>query len=880
LLIAAVLASSVFVYQAIYLATSRGAAVVLLIRRCTAQALARNPGGATAYARALGQASVCWSGAEHAEGLWVLLGIGVLAVLALAIFGVQPWWYRWRMRLDRLTGQKAPALLPRLEELRRHAGAGPVVWLLQPYNSRVSAFAFGGFRRRFVAVSGGAAVAAVQRPEVFTGVVLHELAHIRNRDITQTYLAVAIWRAFVAAVLVPLAVLLVLGLDVPSPQRVIWRTAVLALIVYLLRNAIVRSREFDADARVRELDPDTALGRVLESLPARPGRWFRRLGWLHPSGQERAAALRDPRPLFHCGFADGMAVGLVTAIGASAAQELLPQFTTVDFLKFIVPAALFALLSAAALVISMWRWQLFQPVTGNFTPVGWAAGLGLGIGLAAGPVIALQTSFADNLAPDSVSRMALGLSAAWIVLITVIFTPFPVWAGYWADAWQRAAQGGHRTPARGGMAAAIAAAGVVLTFGLYFMLYGFIELGGIASDPSTRHLWAQLWTSAGTYLAGMAGAWIVCLVMVAVPLAGSLARHLRPGLWQRWHAAPWLRRAAQVGALCLAGVLAAAAMTLAVSAVAHAQVAAPVRWNAYYLAAVISFDSQAVAGVAVIFALIAAAWIRSPHSFSIAVAVAAIVAAAGMVVVINSDNIGFCVSAVSIQYAHPPAGYCPSFLGGSFLAQQMRLYATEAALASIILIPAAHLFGAVLGRRGAVMPKRTAVLGVAGIVTAAIVAAVATGFWGADISTHDIKPLGSIGNDGWINGAGYEIRLHPKWFERIQHAFPGQVIIVYTVPGSVIDIYRVPAGSALASFRDLPRLLRLHDFRPRPTVIGGVRGAGLVGVGTRGAIWQASLVRHGPFGYIVAFTTPSGNRVAPELDLAEMLRTWRWSPPG
>ncbi len=104
------------------------------------------------------------------------------------------------------------------------------------------------------------------------------------------------------------------------------------------------------------------------------------------------------------------------------------------------------------------------------------------------------------------------------------------------------------------------------------------------------------------------------------------------------------------------------------------------------------------------------------------------------------------------------------------------------------------------------------------------------------------------------------------------------MIIVYTLPGSAIDIYREPVSSALASFRDFPH--RLHQVRPRPAVIGGARGAGLVGVGPGGAIYEASLVGHGPFGYVVDFTTPSYNRVAPELELADMLRTWRWTTPG
>jgi hypothetical protein len=779
------------------------------------------------------------------------------------------------MRLGQLTGQSAPALLPRLEELRHRAGAGPVVWLLQPYQPRVSAFAFGGFRRRFVAVSGGAAVAAVRRPELFTGVVLHELAHVRNRDITQTYLAVAIWRAFVVAAVVPLAVLLIVG-DLSSPWRITWRVAVLALTVYLLRNSIVRSREFDADARVRELDPDTALGQVLESMPPRPGRGLWHLGWLHPSGQERAAALLDPKPLFQCGFWDGLAIGLVTAIGASAAQELMPQFTTANFLKFLVPAVLFALLGSAALVIAMWRRQLFQPpvAAGTFAGGGWAAGLGWGAGLAIGPVIAIQTALDKGVAPDSVNPAAVGFMAAGIGLTIVIFMPFPVWAGYWADAWQRPSGSALRVPARGGLVTATAGAWVVLTFSLYFLLSAFVNFEGILSDPIDRHAWAQIWPSLGVIIAGMAGAWIVCLVMVAVPLVGALyGRRSQAG--DQAGAPPWLGRAGRVAALCLVGIIAATAVTMAVNAVAHARIAGPVRWDAFFKAALVSFDLQAVVAVAVIFAMIAAARIMSLHSFTIAVAVAAIVAAAGAVIVVNSDSIGFCVGAVSIQYTHPPANLCPSFLGGGFLAHQIWLYATEAALVSILFIPGAHRFGEVLPRLAA-LPRSAVVLGAAGAAAAVVVALTAVGFWGAETSTHNIQPLGSIGNDGWINGAGYEIRLHPDWFERTRGTGPGQMIIIYTVPGPELDIFRVSAGRALASFRYAMYFYRVHQIRPRPALIGGMPEPGVAGLAPGGAIVEASLVRHGSFDYIVVFTTPSADQTAPESELAEMLQTWHW----
>jgi Zn-dependent protease with chaperone function len=227
LLIVAVLTSSGMVYEAIYSATPRGAALATLMRVCQSRALATHPRGYIAYAAALARSRACRAGGERVEGLWALLGIGVLAVLAGTMYWAQPWWYRRHSHLVPLTSEDAPKVIERLEELRERAGIGPVTWLQQPLNFAPSAFAFGRVRRRSVAVSGGAVVSQARQPAVFDAIVLHELGHIKNRDIDQTYLAVATWWAFVVAALLPMAGLLISG-KLSPPAPLIWRTAVLA----------------------------------------------------------------------------------------------------------------------------------------------------------------------------------------------------------------------------------------------------------------------------------------------------------------------------------------------------------------------------------------------------------------------------------------------------------------------------------------------------------------------------------------------------------------------------------------------------------------------------------------------------------------------------
>lgn len=519
LLIVAVLASSIFVYELLYLVTPRGAALVALDRECISRAISRGPSGSSAYSNALPQADACKLGAERLAGLWTLAGIGMLALVAGGIYCAQPWWYRRRMHLVTLTSTSAAPLMIHLERLRRQAGTGPVVWLLQPSNFRMSAFTFGTFRRRFVAVSGGAAVISARQPAAFDAVILHELAHIRNRDVNQTYLAIAIWRAFVAAALLPLVGLLVFS-QYPVPVLgVSWRVAVLALTVYLLRNSILRSREFDADARVQDFDPDTMLGTVLVGLPTR-GRRFWHIGWSHPSGRARASALLDPEPLYRCGFWDGLAIGLITAVGAAATNNVIPHLITGLFNGILVSTSIFALFCGPAVAVAIWRKQFLAPEM--VTPRGWAVGWGLGIGLAVGPVVELSAVLDPGLAPDSLRPAAIGVLAAWIGLISLVFLSFPVWTGYWADAWQQRAGGTTpRVPARSGLVVASAAACIVLAISVWFLFRyaSFVEL----YNSVTKSMLAQTWTFTGFYFAQRPGTWVVCLVFVAMPLSGLMA---------------------------------------------------------------------------------------------------------------------------------------------------------------------------------------------------------------------------------------------------------------------------------------------------------------------------------------------------------------------
>jgi Zn-dependent protease with chaperone function len=756
-----VLTSSGMVYEAIYSATPRGAALATLIRVCQARALATHPQGYIAYAAALARGRACRAGGERVEGLWALLGIGVLAVLAGAAYWAQPWWYRRRSRLVPLTIENAPKVIGRLEELRGRAGVGPVTWLQQPLNFAPSAFAFGRVRRRIVAVSGGAVVSQARQPAVFDAIVLHELGHIRNRDIDQAYLAVAVWWAFVVAALLPIAGLLISG-KLSPPAPLIWRAVILALIVYLLRNSILRSREFGADARVAELDPDTSLGQVLAGQPPRRGRRIWHMGWLHPSGRDRAAALLDPAPLYRSGFWDGLAIGLVAAMGAEAGRDLAERFLTPSPGTDLISAFIFALFSGAALTVAMWRMRLLPG--GTATAGDWAVGLGLGIGVAIGPVIALDTALDQTVAPDSLHTGSFIVLAIWVLLITFLFVSFPAWIGRWADAWQ---QRERRVPARGRMIIAAVCTWVVLAIGIGLVLSNFTFVEEFAS---TKTVLEQTWTFTGYQAARTTSAWVVILVFIAVPLSGFLAglRRRSPGDGRTGGPTTrrWLNRAWPAALICLAGLVAVIAVTLVTAAVARAHIAPAIRWNGDYFAEFVLSEVQMVILVAVLIALIAAVVLPYELSDTIAIVVAGVVGAFGALAVIGSLTLGHCAAPFSPTYNNPPASNCPGHPG--FLASGIFPAAIEAALIGILLIPAAHYGGILMARRARLTGRpswRARALRwlAAGVAAAAIVAGIAVRV--PDASAHGVQPIGTIGQDGWVQGPGYEFRLFPDWYE-------------------------------------------------------------------------------------------------------------------
>nr|BFF04768.1 hypothetical protein GCM10020241_64430 [Streptoalloteichus tenebrarius] len=269
---------------------------------------------------------------------YVATGVGSLLLLATALYWLRPVWIIWRRRLVPLPGApEFDVIRAELADLTARSGLGrrPPVFLIDPFHGRRTGFVFGRGRRPLVCLSGGLLALHGRDRAAFRAIVRHELAHVRNRDVAITGWTIAVWRAFLVTAALPFAVALS-GIEVsedltvgrPSLDRLadpdVWwislRLALLAALVYLSRNAILRARELEADLRA---GPE---GMTVHSGATRDP-WWRRWISHHPPASVRRRVVEDPvwwaRPRFGALAATGVVIGLVVGHGDQATWILI-----------------------------------------------------------------------------------------------------------------------------------------------------------------------------------------------------------------------------------------------------------------------------------------------------------------------------------------------------------------------------------------------------------------------------------------------------------------------------------------------------------------------------------------------------------------------------
>ncbi|HET9140649.1 M48 family metalloprotease, partial [Actinophytocola sp.] len=352
---------------------------------------------------------------------WIVAGVAALVAVAALLRFVQPYWLILRRRLVPLDPGAAGPLLGTLHAWAAAAGLRrPPVFLVDPVSGRLGGLAFGSNTRPFVSLDAGLLSRLRTDPTSVRAVVLHELAHVRNRDVSITYTTMAVWRAFLLVALLPWALALLLaswnaehvGLAVESAARIL----ILVLIVYLSRNAVLRSRERYADAQVARWLGSTEPAECLPASGAaaghRWGSWWR----AHPAPHHRVAGLAHPASLLRPGFWESFAAGLAFEVAwlqlAVPVQTWsgVPQ-TALELLQRSWGLGLAVLIIVLALRTAAYR------AAGHTSP--WVL-VGPGLGIVAGIVLgeSLTVLYGSTLLPR-VAGLAAGLSLApQVILLT------------------------------------------------------------------------------------------------------------------------------------------------------------------------------------------------------------------------------------------------------------------------------------------------------------------------------------------------------------------------------------------------------------------------------------------------------------------------------
>jgi Zn-dependent protease with chaperone function len=216
--------------------------------------------------------------------------------------------------------------------------------LMYNLDSESSAFTFGSSKTRYVGLSAGLVMNEFyENNEGFKSVMLHELAHISNKDVEKAYSAASVVSAlkpiliilFAAgvthAIYLRLSILYIGlsgGIDFPIiiefmqlPQLLIYVwIGIFLIITYVilctLRNQIIRLREFYADARVLEWEKSSEdLEKKLEQSSSKRLSKFELLSKFHPSIGARILVLKDNAKLFvpslWCAFSIGYLFGFI-----------------------------------------------------------------------------------------------------------------------------------------------------------------------------------------------------------------------------------------------------------------------------------------------------------------------------------------------------------------------------------------------------------------------------------------------------------------------------------------------------------------------------------------------------------------------------------------
>jgi Zn-dependent protease with chaperone function len=338
-----------------------------------------------------------------------------------------------RHELKPLTVIDAPGLAEALHRLCRDVGLQhSPTFLIDIRNDADGGVAFGRLGRYYVRLNAGLLHKFSTDRPLFDAVVRHELAHLRNADVTITYLAVIGWWAFLVSALVVFAYDLIVW-PADTLTMFVWRFALILLLVYWARNAILRVRELYADARAYQSDTASgALARVFERGDGEHNR-LRGLFGFHPAALLRVAALENPESLFRISLLEAAAVGAAIGIALPMVAFNVGQILPVQLSLWasLLGLLIFVPFFVGGLGLGVWRETYASVTLGKRSSDAGRFGIVVGIGFLMGAQISpLPFMVSFEILPLSLGTRAL-TAGAMLLFLFLLFR----WIAAGAKAW-------------------------------------------------------------------------------------------------------------------------------------------------------------------------------------------------------------------------------------------------------------------------------------------------------------------------------------------------------------------------------------------------------------------------------------------------------------
>ena len=392
----------------------------------------------------------CTDPAIVGRGLTVLGAPVLLAVLALLGYRLVPPWLIRRRRLVALPpGHRAGTALAGLPA--RVGLSHAPDWYRQRGDLSSGAWTLPGR-----VVLGGDLLSALSRGSgaatTAAAIVMHELSHLRNRDVGRTFLVLV--GGAVAALAAAGLLVDALAYHGPVGFELATRTIAVAAVLLLTLLAVLRAREHDADLRVATIDPAGMAAALAAPEPQRAVPWWLRS---HPTRQRRREVLNDPAQRLQLTSAECLTTGLATGLAGTELGPVLDRLL-IPVGAGTTPAYLLTGLIIGLPVVAVVGLGSARAALGPQRPrrERLATGMSLGVGLILGTELAPRTaaswvvefSSADDRDTQPSLLIAQPAAAIWLAVLAIGGCLLLLsWASAVGPAWVTAQRRDRPTPA-------------------------------------------------------------------------------------------------------------------------------------------------------------------------------------------------------------------------------------------------------------------------------------------------------------------------------------------------------------------------------------------------------------------------------------------------